>query len=145
MLPNCPEFLWVIWGLGKIGAVAVPLNTAVKGDLLRYFLDQSDASCVIVDDECVDRVAALAPSLNKVRSYVYRGEREAARCDLVSTGLRAHPLTEIVSPDESRPPLERVRHDDTHLIMYTSGTTGPSKGVMCPQSQGHVVGSMHGT
>ena len=60
MLPNCPEFLWVIWGLGKIGAVAVPLNTAVKGDLLRYFLDQSDASCVIVDDECVDRVAALA-------------------------------------------------------------------------------------
>ena len=44
MLPNCPEFLWVIWGLGKIGAVAVPLNTAVKGELLRYFLDQSDAS-----------------------------------------------------------------------------------------------------
>ena len=142
MLPNCPEFLWVIWGLGKIGAVAVPLNTAVKGDLLRYFLDQSDASCVIVDDECVDRVAALAPSLNKVRSYVYRGEREAAKCGLGSTGLRAHPLTEIVSPDASRPQLERVRHDDTHLIMYTSGTTGPSKGVMCPQSQGHVVGSM---
>ena len=44
MLPNCPEFLWVIWGLGKVGAVAVPLNTAVKGELLHYFLDQSDAS-----------------------------------------------------------------------------------------------------
>lgn len=142
MLPNCPEFLWVIWGLGKIGAVAVPLNTAVKGDLLRYFLDQSDASCVIVDDETVDRVAALAPSLNKVRSYVYSGEREAAKCGLGSTGLRARQLTEMVSPDASRPQLERVRHDDTHLIMYTSGTTGPSKGVMCPQSQGHVVGSM---
>lgn len=142
MLPNCPEFLWVIWGLGKIGAVAVPLNTAVKGELLRYFLDQSDACCVVVDDEWVDRVAALAPSLKKVRSYVYRGERKATECGLGSAGAIACQLTEALSSDATRPPLERVGHDDIHLIMYTSGTTGPSKGVMCPHSQGHAVGSM---
>ena len=43
MLPNCPEFYWVTWGLGKLGAVAVPINTAAKGEMLRYFIDQSDA------------------------------------------------------------------------------------------------------
>lgn len=142
MLPNCPEFLWVIWGLGKIGAVAVPLNTAVKGELLRYFLDQSDASCVVVDDEWVNRVAALSPSLTKVRSYVYRGDRAATECGLSTPGAVVRQLNEIVSSDATRPPVEHVRHDDTHLIMYTSGTTGPSKGVMCPHSQGHAVGSM---
>lgn len=142
MLPNCPEFLWVIWGLGKIGAIAVPLNTAAKGELLRYFLDQSDAGCIVVDDEWVDRVAALAPSLTKVRSYVYRGERAARECGLAAADVPTRHLDEIVSSDSSRPALERVRHDDTHLIMYTSGTTGPSKGVMCPHSQGHAVGSM---
>ena len=46
----------------------------------------------------------------------------------------------LESDDASRPPLDAVAHDDTQLIMYTSGTTGPSKGVMCPHSQGHAVG-----
>ena len=32
MMPNCPEFLFALWGLGKLGAVAVPLNTAAKGE-----------------------------------------------------------------------------------------------------------------
>src|SRR5207249_1018215 len=35
---------------------------------------------------------------------------------------------------------DAVRYGDLHLIMYTSGTTGPSKGVMSPHSQGHGVG-----
>jgi crotonobetaine/carnitine-CoA ligase len=140
MLPNCPEFFWVSWGLGKIGAVAVPINTAAKGELLRYFLDQSDASCVVVDDEWVGRVAALAPQLAKVRCYVYRGESSLADCGLGAAGAPVHALAEIESDDDSQPPLDAVAHDDTHLIMYTSGTTGPSKGVMCPHSQGHAVG-----
>ena len=45
MLPNCPEFIWTIWGLAKLGAVAVPLNTAARGELLRYFITQSDSIC----------------------------------------------------------------------------------------------------
>lgn len=140
MLPNCPEFFWVSWGLGKIGAIAVPINTAAKGELLRYFIDQSDASCVVVDDEWVGRVAALAPQLAKVRRYVYRGERSPADCGLGASGAPVHALAELESDDDSQPPLDAVAHDDTHLIMYTSGTTGPSKGVMCPHSQGHAVG-----
>ena len=49
MLPNGPHFLFVVWGLGKIGAVAVPLNTAAKGELLRYFIDQSNSSWIVVE------------------------------------------------------------------------------------------------
>ena len=44
ILPNCPEFYWATWGLGKLGAIAVPINTAAKGDMLRYVIDQYDAT-----------------------------------------------------------------------------------------------------
>jgi len=140
MLPNCPEFFWVCWGLGKIGAVAVPINTAAKGDMLRYFIDQSDASCVVVDDEWVARLAAIQPQLAKVGRYVYRGEQAPAACGLDASSAPVHALAELESTDASRPALDAVSYDDVHLIMYTSGTTGPSKGVMCPHSQGHAVG-----
>jgi crotonobetaine/carnitine-CoA ligase len=140
MLPNCPEFFWVVWGLGKIGAVAVPLNTAAKGELLRYFIDQSDALCVVVDDEWTERISAIESQLPKVRGYIYRGDKPITACGLGSAAAPVRALRELESRDDSRPSLDRVRHDDTHLIMYTSGTTGPSKGVMCPQSQGHAVG-----
>jgi crotonobetaine/carnitine-CoA ligase len=140
MLPNCAEFFWVCWGLGKIGAVAVPINTAAKGEMLRYFVDQSDATCVVVDDEWVDRVAAIASQLGKVERYVYRGPHKTAVRGLGARGVPVHTLAQLDSGDDSPPPLDAVSHDDTHLIMYTSGTTGPSKGVMCPHSQGHAVG-----
>ena len=140
MLPNCPEFYWATWGLGKLGAVAVPINTAAKGEMLRYFIDQSDATCVVVDDEWVERVASIAAQLPKVRRWFYRGSRPLANCGLGSVAAPVAAFAALDSGDESRPPLDAVAHDDTQLIMYTSGTTGPSKGVMCPHSQGHAVG-----
>lgn len=140
MLPNCPEFFWTVWGLGKIGAVAVPLNTAAKGDMLRYFIDHSDVSVLIVDDEWAERINAIAGSIPKVQQIFYRGDKPADACGLDDCAVPIHKLEALPVTDESAPPVDIIKHDDIHLIMYTSGTTGPSKGVLCPHSQGHAVG-----
>src|SRR5260221_2689073 len=73
MLSNCPEFIWTIWGLGKLGAVTVPLNTAARGDLLRYFITQSDSCCIVVAAELADRVAEALSGAPHVRAFVTLG------------------------------------------------------------------------
>ncbi|WP_144113820.1 AMP-binding protein [Paraburkholderia sp. BCC1886] len=139
MLPNCPEFFWTVWGLNKLGAVAVPINTAAKGELLRYFLEKSEATAFIVDEEWNERIAAVRDELPLVRRYYIHGQNTAGWITS-NDASSVHPLSSIESGDTSQPPPDRVAHDDTQLIMFTSGTTGPSKGVQCPHSQGHAVG-----
>jgi crotonobetaine/carnitine-CoA ligase len=118
------------WGMhdypleGKIGAVAVPLNTAAKGELLRYLLEQSDSVLLCVSDELRERGAAAAATATGVREVVGPGR------------LREFEYF----PDEDPPGMAEIAASDPHLLMYTSGTTGPSKGAVCPHSQGHAVG-----
>ena len=140
MLPNCPEFFWVIWGLGKIGAVAVPINTAAKGELLRYFIDQSDSTWMVVDEEFAERLKAVKGQLSKIRCYQYLGARSARDAVIADGRVPVIDLRDVERESEAAPPVDAVHYDDLHLIMYTGGTTGPSKGVMSPHAQAHGVG-----
>ena len=107
----------------------------VTQEMLRYFIDQSDSSCVVIDDEWAERLATIAPQLSKVRTYLHRAPAGAAPMRVGAAGVRVLPLDAALSSDISTPPVDRVRHDDTQLIIYTSGTTGPSKGVLVPWAE----------
>ena len=136
MMANCPEFIWTIWGLGKLGAVTVPLNTAARGELLKYFITQSDSTCVVVSAEPADRVAEALGNDHHVRAFCTLGGAGAlAHCGRTLVDLAAFADASAEEPDPSQ-----VLASDPQYIMYTSGTTGPSKGVISPHSQAHGVG-----
>jgi crotonobetaine/carnitine-CoA ligase len=67
MLPNCPEYLYCWFGLAKIGAVIVPVNTAQKGELLKYIIDSSDCEAVVTDDALLSRTREIDTQIGKVR------------------------------------------------------------------------------
>jgi len=121
MLPNCPEYLYCWFGLAKIGAVMVPVNTAHKGELLAYILDQSDAEAVILDAAYLTRWREIESGLKKVKRIWTHGAFAG------ESGAGA--LAELNESSGEAPRVE-VGHSDPMSILFTSGTTGPSKGVV---------------
>src|SRR5262245_54662478 len=72
LMQNSPEFLMLYFALGKVGAVAIPVNPAVRGDLLTYFITQSDSTAVIADEEYVERyleISSTTPAVKRVIGF----------------------------------------------------------------------------
>ncbi|MEJ6022684.1 ATP-dependent acyl-CoA ligase [Ramlibacter sp. PS4R-6] len=134
MIENKPEIVLLYVALGKLGAVSVPLNTAAKGELLAYYLEQSDSEVLVADAALVPRLAAIGgrvPKLRNVFSIAEAGREQPA------AGSIGWPLADYASlmaaSSDSAPDVD-VRFNDLHSLLYTSGTTGPSKGNLSTHS-----------
>ncbi|GAY10061.1 acetyl-coenzyme A synthetase [Pseudonocardia sp. N23] len=141
MLGNCPEFLYTCWGLGKLGAVSVPLNTAAKGDQLEYYLRQSGSEWVVAEADFLPTLDKALRGADTVSGLVVHGPGGGGTDTAVRPGVDVHDLADVAATGGETPATE-VKPSDPMLIMYTSGTTGPSKGVVSPHSQGHAVGEL---
>jgi crotonobetaine/carnitine-CoA ligase len=123
---NRVELLDLVLGCAWLGAVAVPINTAARGPQLEHVLRNSGARVLAVDSELVDMLTPLTRPDGLEQVWALDGIPDA--------GPAGWPLREPPPPGRAAPAAE-VAPGDTAAILYTSGTTGPSKGVCCPQAQ----------
>lgn len=125
MLPNGLDFLRAWAGIGRLSATAVILNTELTGSFLAHPLADSAPSMVIVDASFLSRLQGLEGSVK----LIVAGTDGLSGHDNFDRWRSAKAL-------EGRLPAI----SDLACIMYTSGTTGPPKGVLMPHGHCFLFG-----
>lgn len=131
---NGPELLLSWFAINYLGAVYVPMNTALLGRLLEYMLGDADAPVLIARPDLVVRLKGLNPGA--VRTVLLAGPGEAADVGLPTRRLSDPDTYDLAAITPARP----IEPWDTQAIMYTSGTTGNAKGVLSSYTQLYTMG-----
>ncbi|MEZ3161574.1 o-succinylbenzoate--CoA ligase [Microbacterium sp. BWT-B31] len=116
---NSPEFLEVLFGAVQLGAVFVPVNTRLAPPEIAHVLGDSGARALIHDPEFAARLEPVLEGLD-VPHVIQTGEGTAERPG----------LARIVRTTTAGHADAQVTLDDAAAIVYTSGTTGRSKGAV---------------
>jgi len=141
LMDNCSEQLLAIFGIMRSGRVAVPVNSAARGQLLVYLLTHADCRALIVEEALLPRFVEIADQTPLIgNTYVVRvATRSIENPQDVEQARARHRSDDFLvllgAPPQPAHDAPVARFNDVGLLMYTSGTTGPSKAIMFSQAQ----------
>ncbi len=128
MLPNCEEFLPVWFGILKAGAVMSSINTAYKGDFLSWTINLVEAKKLVISDLYLERLDLIKDELPLLEHVVVMQTGNQAGPD--PGKWKWEPLAELMTASDGEPDGVEYKWTDDARMMFTSGTTGRSKGVI---------------
>lgn len=131
MLPNSIEIIVAWLGAARLGAVEVPVNIHDRGHFLAHVLNDSRAAVLICDPKYLRYLAPVAASCEHLRTVVTTSVPGPVPCH---TGWKYVNFADLESAGGrfTRPQLGPA---DLMAVLYTSGTTGPAKGIMMNYGQ----------
>lgn len=115
MLKNGWEYSVGFFALMKLGAIAVPLNIAYKGEEAAFQLNDSGSVMIFVDPEFREVINEIRSDIGEIKNVFETGSEK---------------FLELLKGKEDRPLNVQVDEMDSAVIMYTSGTTGRPKGAV---------------
>ena len=129
MMQNSVENIDAWFGLQKAGLVEVPVHTASRGTALRYVVGHADARALVIDEAFLPHLAAVSDELPALEHVIVnRNEPGVGPLELPGR-IAVHDLASLYVSDGPTP-HPRIERGDTAVILHSSGTTGPPKGVV---------------
>lgn len=122
LMPNSAEYIIAYFACWRLGAIAGPINSLLKGPEISYVISNSEAKILLHHSEFADLVAEIRKGLPSLKRVIEFDDEAAATSEFSRGGeLKSAP----------------VELDDEAIIIYTSGTTGKPKG--CLLTHGNVI------
>ncbi len=134
-MPNSDDYVITWFGILKMCAVMVPINTAYVMDFLQYIIESSDAKVLFIDENYLDRLRPIArklPQLESVIVWKKDGTLKPKKSGFKFKNMVSY--SDFISSQSAKEPRVEITFMDYARLMYTSGTTGRSKGVMRPSA-----------
>lgn len=133
LLPTSIMAIEVWMGIAWLGAIEVPINTAYRGMMLEHVLDDSETQVVVTTGAFGDVLHEPVAKRDSIATIVLADGFDATGHPLAAAArtVDGSDLPEPLAQAE----LDPIEDHELACILYTSGTTGPSKGVMVPWAQ----------
>jgi len=124
---SCVEFIFMAFAANKLGAIWVPINGDYKGSWLADAISESKGKVLVTDTDKLPRVQEALPK-------GHYGKLLVKSIDGAEIPAGAVALSSFDSLSDQEPPTVDIHYGDTSSILWTSGTTGKSKGVLQPHN-----------
>ena len=135
---NRCEYLHLWFGLSRIGAVQVPFNIAYRSAQILHVMRRAPMPILVVEEALAGELTRVMDDVPELETVVVLGDGRAVQSKSGKHVVEYQALLASVSSvalDEIV-----IGGADTGVVMSTSGTTGPSKGVRLSHAQQYILG-----
>jgi crotonobetaine/carnitine-CoA ligase len=134
MLGNRVEFVLTWFALNKLGACHAPVNLEYRGEFLERLVNVAEATVMVAEARYVDTIVASQDGMPRLEHLVTVGEADTGR-------FEPHAFADLLVDDD--PPDVDVKPSDVYAVMFTSGSTGRSKGALLPQGHARLLNALN--
>ena len=121
LAPDCAEWVTTFFGIAKIGATALGMNTLLKPDEYDYILQDSRVRVIVVHESLLAAIEPIRDRHHTLKQVVVIGQPERSTDQSFAAWISREPTTLDAEP---------THRDDFCSLHYSSGTTGPPKGIL---------------